>query len=259
LAIDRKVHGARRRDGDRASVLRTISTVAWVLSCGAAPAFAQGHDAYPAHAVGDALLADAPRWISAGVVGSGESGEDIAVRATPGIRDRRAGSRSAAPVPRATVLRPHDSNARLGAMSRRVADVAAQVHATAVRYDIDPLLMHAIIYVESRFDPGAISRAGARGLMQLMPGTAARFGVDSVGWLHDPLTNVEAGAMYLKQLQQLFGDRLDLVLAAYNAGEGAVARHGGRVPPYAETQAYVRDVLAAYDRLRADARATAGA
>lgn len=121
----------------------------------------------------------------------------------------------------------------------------------AARNDIDPLLLHAVAWVESRHRPDAVSPAGARGLMQVMPQTGARFGVQSERHLHDPAFNAAAAAAYLKWLQGEFGNDLSLVLAAYNAGEGAVRRHGGKVPPYPETTAYVRDVLAVYRELAA--------
>jgi len=113
-------------------------------------------------------------------------------------------------------------------------------------YDIDPLLLHAIARVESRHQPGALSPAGAHGLMQVMPSTAKRFGVNDASELKDPLTNLHASARYLKSMQSRFGNDLPLVLAAYNAGEGAVERYGWRVPPYRETQDYVRKVLGEY-------------
>jgi soluble lytic murein transglycosylase-like protein len=133
----------------------------------------------------------------------------------------------------------------------RVREADGVLTAAAQRNDIDPLLLHAVAWVESRHRPEAVSPAGARGLMQVMPQTAARFGVQSESHLHDPALNVAAGAAYLKWLQGEFGNDLSLVLAAYNAGEGAVRRHGTRVPPYPETTAYVRDVLAAYRELSA--------
>lgn len=101
-------------------------------------------------------------------------------------------------------------------------------------------LVHAIIEVESAYRPDAVSRAGAVGLMQLMPKTARRYGVDDST---DPRQNLAGGTAYLRDLDALYGGDLRLVLAAYNAGEEAVARYGTRVPPYAETRDYVRRVL----------------
>jgi hypothetical protein len=124
---------------------------------------------------------------------------------------------------------------------------AAKMHSVAEDYDIDPLLLHAIAHVESRHNPDAISPAGALGLMQVMPATARRFGVnDPERELHDPLVNLKASSAYLKTLQGLFGNDLPLVLAAYNAGEGAVIKYDRQIPPYRETQAYVRDVMDRY-------------
>ncbi len=142
--------------------------------------------------------------------------------------------------------------ARIDASARgRMQTLDPEVDAVARRHQIDPLLLHALIHVESRHRPEAVSVAGARGLMQLMPQTAARFGVVSPSQLHATPDNLNAGAAYLKTLQAEFGNDLERVLAAYNAGEGAVRRYDG-VPPYAETRAYVRDVLAVYERLRAE-------
>lgn len=121
--------------------------------------------------------------------------------------------------------------------------------AAAVEFGIDPLLLHAVAHVESRHNPRAVSPAGARGVMQVMPATARRFGVvDPEQTLLDVRVNLRASAAYLQQLQERYGDDLRLILAAYNAGEGAVSTYGG-VPPFAETQAYVRSVLTVYRRL----------
>lgn len=154
--------------------------------------------------------------------------------------------------PGSTATRP------LNAGQRRVLALAPSVFAVARSYDIDPLLLHAIAHVESRHNPQARSAAGALGILQVMPATARRFGVeDASGALYDPAVNLEVGAAYLKSLQARFGNDLELVLAAYNAGENAVERHGRSVPPYAETREYVRQVLAEYGTLRAAfARAT---
>lgn len=118
-------------------------------------------------------------------------------------------------------------------MNRLIADVAAQVQ-------ISPQLLHAVIAAESSYNARARSARGAIGLMQLMPATAARFGA------RDPYVaeqNVLAGASYLKWLMEQFAGDLELVLAAYNAGENAVLKAGRRIPPYPETQAYVPRVL----------------
>ena len=138
------------------------------------------------------------------------------------------------------------------AFSDRMRNLDPQVEEAARRNEIDPLLLHAVIHVESRHRIDAVSPAGARGAMQVMPQTAMRFGVHSDRYLHEPEFNLAAGAAYLKMLQAEFDGDLDLVLAAYNAGEGAVRRHGRRIPPYPETQAYVREVRAMHQRLRTE-------
>jgi len=141
--------------------------------------------------------------------------------------------------------------APLGRDGQRVLSLAPALTAAAQAHGIDPLLMHAIAHVESRHNPAAVSPAGARGVMQVMPATGRRFGVGDAGSLMDAQTNMRASAAYFRTLRQRYGDDLRLVLAAYNAGEGAVAKYSG-VPPYAETQAYVHDVLAIYRRLSAE-------
>jgi len=138
-----------------------------------------------------------------------------------------------------------------GIMGSRALELAAEIHAVALEYNIDPLFLHAVAHVESRHDPDAISSAGARGVIQIMPATARRFGViDPERELHDPLLNLRVGSAYLKLLQDLFGNNLPLVLAAYNAGEGAVIKYGRTVPPYRETQHYVRAVMDHYLKLK---------
>ncbi|WP_336970718.1 lytic transglycosylase domain-containing protein [Sphingobium aromaticiconvertens] len=121
--------------------------------------------------------------------------------------------------------------------------------AAAQAYRIDPLFLHAIIGTESTYKPVALSHAGARGLMQIMPDTGSRFGV-AAETLYDPATNIDTGARLLKTLQARYGRDFNLILAAYNAGEGAVARYGNRIPPYRETQDYVVKVMGRYAALR---------
>jgi soluble lytic murein transglycosylase-like protein len=121
---------------------------------------------------------------------------------------------------------------------------------TAQRHRIDPLLLHAVIDKESRYRVNATSPAGARGLMQLMPATARTLGIapDAIALAE---SNIDGGARLLRKLHSRYGD-FRLTLAAYNAGEGAVRKYGNQVPPYAETQAYVRAVLARYGQLVAE-------
>ncbi len=136
-------------------------------------------------------------------------------------------------------------------ISSRAKDLADRMYSVAKDYNIDPLLLHAIAHVESRHDSRAVSPAGALGLMQVMPATARRFGVnDPERELYDPLVNLKVSSIYLKKLQGLFGNDLRLVLAAYNAGENAVIKYGRQIPPYRETQAYVRNVMNHYMKLK---------
>jgi Transglycosylase SLT domain len=115
------------------------------------------------------------------------------------------------------------------------------------RNGIDPLLLYSIMHQESSFKSHAISPKGARGLMQLMPGTAMRFGVTNI---FDPRQNIEGGARYVSFLLDRFDGDVNLTLAGYNAGEGAVEKYGWRIPPYAETQEYVRRISRRYSLLR---------
>ena len=125
-------------------------------------------------------------------------------------------------------------------LAARRARYERVITAYAIRYGLTPELLHAVIRAESAYNHAAVSHAGAQGLMQLMPGTAARYGVkDSF----NPVENVRGGAAYLRDLLDMFGQDLRLALAGYNAGENAVIRNGNQIPPYAETQGYVRKVL----------------
>lgn len=121
---------------------------------------------------------------------------------------------------------------------------ASEIEAAARANNLDPALVHALIHVESRHNAHALSNKGAVGLMQVLPETAQRFGV---GNMTSAQANLSAGTRYLRSLLDLFDQRLDLALAAYNAGEGAVLRHKNQIPPYHETQLYVPAVLSKYD------------
>ena len=164
------------------------------------------------------------------------------------------------PAPTETAAAPTDAPAilvapRTGALRApkahaQYADLIARV---AKEQQVDPALLHAVITVESAYNPRAKSPKGATGLMQLMPDTAKRYGTTD---LLNPLENLRAGAKYLRDLLAMFDNNLRLVLAAYNAGEGAVARAGNRIPPYPETRAYVPRVLQHYESYRVHYRAS---
>lgn len=119
---------------------------------------------------------------------------------------------------------------------------AALIETVSIKHGIDPAVIHAVIEAESNYRPSAKSRVGARGLMQVMPSTARELGMKGAGQLFDPRQNLEAGVKYLKSLLERFNGDLPTAIAAYNAGPGAVSRHDG-IPPYPETQNYVRKVL----------------
>lgn len=127
------------------------------------------------------------------------------------------------------------------------ASVPELVESTAKKYDVDPLLVHSVIQVESNYNPYAVSPKGAQGLMQLMPGTARRFGVANS---FDPADNIEGGVRYLKYLTELFPHDPRLALAAYNAGEGAVWKYNYQIPPYRETEQYVYKVARKYGQAK---------
>jgi hypothetical protein len=127
------------------------------------------------------------------------------------------------------------------------AEIHQVVASVAAARKVDAALLHAVIQVESAYNRQAVSPKGASGLMQLMPATAQRYGVKNT---FDAAENIDAGARYLRDLLDLFDNNLPLAVAAYNAGENAVLRFGRRVPPYAETRAYVPRVLERYRVLR---------
>lgn len=137
-------------------------------------------------------------------------------------------------------------NGSLNGFTTGDARVDGFIVASGVRNGVDPVLLYAQMHQESSFKRNAISHKGARGLMQLMPGTAARFGVRNI---FDPQQNIEGGARYMRYLLDHFKGDVVLALAGYNAGEGAVLKYGRRIPPYRETQDYVRRITLRYARM----------
>lgn len=125
-------------------------------------------------------------------------------------------------------------------------EIDAYIVDSSRRYNIDPLLIYAQMHQESSFKLKATSYKGASGLMQLMPATARRFGVTNI---YDPKQNIDAGVRYMRWLLNTFGGDVILALAGYNAGEGAVWKYGNQVPPYRETQEYVRRITARYNSI----------
>jgi soluble lytic murein transglycosylase-like protein len=126
---------------------------------------------------------------------------------------------------------------------------ASQIQAAAIANNVDAALIRAVISVESGYNPSAVSRAGAVGLMQLMPETAKRYKVTD---RHDPAQNIHGGAQYLRDLLRMFNNDLHLTIAAYNAGEKAVMKYGNRIPPFRETLAYVPKVMKFYKQYSTD-------
>ena len=126
-----------------------------------------------------------------------------------------------------------------GGWSSGNGHIDSLIKMNAARYGIDPYLVFCVIEQESQFKQYARSPKGAQGLMQLMPATARRLGVKRP---YDPAENISGGTRYLKELMTMFGGRVDLVLASYNAGEGAVMKYGRQVPPYRETREYVKKI-----------------
>ena len=140
---------------------------------------------------------------------------------------------------------PRVRTARLGRLNEGNRQrFSPDINRIATQYRLEPALLHAVISAESSYNPWAVSPKGAMGMMQLMPGTADRFGVSNP---YDPIANMHGGARYLRWLLDQFNDTR-LAVAAYNAGEGAVQKYGNQIPPYRETQDYVVKVLGYYQQ-----------
>ena len=131
----------------------------------------------------------------------------------------------------------------LAAMRERRSRLAGMIERAAEASSLPPELIHAVVRAESAYKSDAVSSKGAVGLMQLMPGTAERYGVTD---RQDPMQNLDGGTRYLRDLLRMFDNDLELALAGYNAGENAVIRYGNAIPPFPETQNYVRKVIRFY-------------
>jgi soluble lytic murein transglycosylase-like protein len=186
----------------------------------------------------DAELQDLAHWMVSG--GGSVPGRFQAIR-----REDLAAAASPAPRELALFQPGADREAAAEAQRRFLSGMpyGTAISLAAERHQVDGLLLAAIVSVESRFTPEAVSRRGARGLMQVRPAVGAAYGAKD---LFDPYVNVDVGSRYLSGLMKDYEGDLELALAAYNAGPAAVARYGG-VPPYRETRAYVRKVTARYE------------
>lgn len=142
---------------------------------------------------------------------------------------------------------PSTRSRRSSGQVRARERIESLIQTAARKHHLEPALLRSVIEAESGFNHLAVSPKGAVGLMQVLPATGRRYGITR---LVDPIQNIEAGARYLKELLVQFDANLPLTLAAYNAGEGAVKRHAGRIPPYRETMLYVPTVLTAYAAYR---------
>jgi soluble lytic murein transglycosylase-like protein len=217
------------------AVNRRGAIAALLWGCGAGRAMATPHDIY---------LSTLPN----GLPNFSNKKENAADRLVfewkePPPRPPSAAEPLAARTVRTSALPELSSSPRAPALSfdGSIASLARIIAGASRAYRVDSALIRAVIEVESNFNPDARSPAGALGLMQLMPATARRYGVRNA---RDPQQNIDGGTRYLRDLLDLFNGDTRLALAGYNAGEGAVLRHGRRVPPFAETQAYVPKVLA---------------
>jgi hypothetical protein len=166
-------------------------------------------------------------------------------QASPGLRSSEAVYTPASSVSMAV-------GKSLDGFSTGDANVDRFIVESGARHGVDPVLLYSIMHRESSFKRFALSPKGARGLMQLMPGTAVRFGVTNI---FDPRQNIEGAARYVRFLLDKFDGDVRLTLAGYNAGEGAVMKYGYRIPPYRETQEYVRRITERYALMRDPATA----
>ena len=214
----------------------------FALLCAAAPAYAQNAVRYQ---LDNFDLADGVRLESvpatAALPPAGRARP--AVRVTPARENGGAAVRTAVRAQPVSMAISHSLDG-YSTGNQRIDELIVE---SGRRNGVDPVLLYAIMHQESSFRQTAVSHAGARGLMQLMPATAARFGVRSI---FDPAQNIEGGARYMRWLLNFFDGDVTLALAGYNAGEGAVLRYGRSIPPFRETQDYVRRITRRYAMMR---------
>ena len=192
-----------------------------------------------------ALFVTAALWVCLPAIADTRIHEKVGQDGTLTLTNTSAASMFAKTSMEANDGRPPD---RRHAIWRTAQAYTKPLEHSAQTHAIDPALLQAIISVESNGHANAISRKGAMGLMQVLPETGRRYGIEN---LLDPAQNIEAGTRYLRALAAMFNNDLALVLAAYNAGERAVERFGNRIPPYRETQQYVSRVTERYQFLKA--------
>jgi hypothetical protein len=194
---------------------------------------------------------EGPAWIH--LVGGARVEADNVTESTAGVWYRR-GSLSifverarVDHIERELIAESNSSNTKERGWTTGNVRIDSLIRQSGTKYGVDPYLIFCVMEQESHFNTRALSPRGARGLMQLMPGTSARLGVRRPS---DPAQNIAGGTRYLRLLLEQFNGRIDLVLASYNAGEGAVMKFGGRVPPYRETRDYVKKISYRYRRTK---------
>jgi hypothetical protein len=209
---------------------------------------------HPDRSPGSNSVDDQPVWIY--LVGGARVEADSAIESVAGVWYRRASLsvfveraliEHIEREPLETVAESDSTSIKERGWTSGNPKIDSLIKHNGAKYGIDPYLIFCVMEQESHFNTRALSPKGAHGLMQLMPGTSARFGVRRPS---DPAQNIAGGTRYLKQLMGKFDGRIDLVLASYNAGEGAVLRFGRKVPPYRETRAYVKRISYRYRRTK---------
>jgi soluble lytic murein transglycosylase-like protein len=218
--------------------MKTVSLVVVILIASASTAFAQGGATYTIDNFdfANGVRVETPRLPVNSKRASRRARLNAATEQKAGLIESNIRERMA----------DINANNALSGFTTGNAAVDSFIVDSGERNAVDPLLLYSIMHQESTFKRNALSPKGASGLMQLMPPTARRFGVSKI-W--DPQQNIEGGARYMRFLLDQFGD-VQLALAGYNAGEGAVMKYGNRVPPYRETQEYVRRISKRYNLIR---------